>query len=156
MFSLAVFCLLLTTTTTLVAAKGEGKHRGFNSAINWVNSIDEAKKAAADNGRPIFILIHKSWCGACKALQGVFANSDQIAKRSEAFNMVNLEDDEEPSAEEFKPDGGYIPRIFFMDASGKLDTSVTNKQGNPKYKYFYSSEQQVLSGMDDAIKAFQK
>jgi protein-disulfide reductase (glutathione) len=83
-----------------------------------MNSLDEAKAAAEENGRPILLLIHKSWCGACKALRTVFADSDAIEHQAAHFNMVNLEDDEEPKDKAFQPDGGYIPRIMFLTSKG--------------------------------------
>jgi protein-disulfide reductase (glutathione) len=44
---------------------------------------------------------------------------------------VNLEDDEEPAEELYKPDGGYIPRIIFVAPSGER-MDVTNEMGKKK------------------------
>eukprot|EP01108_Squamamoeba_japonica_P009083 TRINITY_DN8336_c0_g1_i1.p1 TRINITY_DN8336_c0_g1~~TRINITY_DN8336_c0_g1_i1.p1 ORF type:complete len:164 (-),score=40.12 TRINITY_DN8336_c0_g1_i1:42-488(-) len=141
------FSLLVILFIALVSCES----RGFNDDIDWVNSLDDAKKLAAEQNKPVFVLIHKSWCGACKALRSTFAASSAIAEASKDFIMVNLEDDEEPAGEEWKPDGGYIPRIFFQTKEGELKTDIINSNGNPKYKYFYSSEDQVLGGMKDAL-----
>jgi protein-disulfide reductase (glutathione) len=47
-----------------------------------------------------------------------------------------LEDDEEPADDAFKPDGGYIPRIFYLDPKDqKVRTDIYNKAGSDKYKY---------------------
>ena len=48
-----------------------------------------------------------------------------------------LQDDEEPSDSKFTPDGGYIPRILFLDSNGDVNQDITNVRGNPKYKYYY-------------------
>lgn len=56
-------------------------------------------------------------------------DSDALEQASESFVMVNLEDDEEPQDPEFKPDGGYIPRLLFLDSQGKIHSEIFNEEG---------------------------
>ncbi|MFH4974486.1 hypothetical protein AB6A40_001195 [Gnathostoma spinigerum] len=42
---------------------------GFGDDIDWVK-WDDAIETALDQNKPIFLLIHKSWCHACKGQFG--------------------------------------------------------------------------------------
>jgi len=91
------------------------------------------------------VLIHKTWCGACKSLKNQFEAGNAIETASSKFLMVNLEDDAEPSDKSFQPDGGYIPRILFM-RDGKVVPEANT--GNDQYKYFYSQAADIAKAMD--------
>ncbi len=127
--------------------------RGFNDKIKWTNNLEEAKVLAAKENKPVFVLIHKTWCGACKRLKTQFAEAgnDLIAK-SEKFIMVNLEDDEEPKDSAYAPDGGYIPRIVYLNKQGEVQSKVINEaRKGGQYQYYYSDISQVVKGMDNAL-----
>ncbi|XP_068605219.1 thioredoxin domain-containing protein 12 [Brachionichthys hirsutus] len=141
--------LLLLSLTCLQDVAGETSGRGFGENIRW-RPLYEGKKEAQESGRPIMIIIHKSWCGACKALKPVFAESTEIAELSRNFVMINLEGDEEPPGDAYFIDGRYVPRILFLDPSGAVHPEIFNSDGNLNYKYFYTSEEQVVSSMKEA------
>lgn len=134
----------------LVLTVAFGSDRGFNSNIEWSNNLETAKAAQNVDGKPIFLLIHKSWCGACKRLKNVFVESKEIEHLSKSFHMVNLEDNEEPADDTYKPDGGYIPRILFIKDK-ELQVQIVNSAGNPKYKYFYNTEASIIASMKTAL-----
>jgi len=134
---------------SVVKASGNG----WNDDINWV-SLADAKTAAAENGKPIFIIIHKSWCGACKSLKPKFATDKTIEELSANFNMVNASDDDEPKGAEYTPDGGYIPRILFIDAAGDVMTDEINVGGNAQYKYYYPQTASIVKSMQRVSSKF--
>ena len=102
------------------------------------------------------VVIHKTWCGACKALKPKFAENEAIEKAAEHFVLLNALDDDEPAGEEFKPDGGYIPRILFIDPStGKVDPSLVNP-GRDTYKYYYPDPNGIAKSMANVKAKFTK
>lgn len=127
--------------------------RGLNDKINWV-TLETGKLQVTEFKKPMMVLIHKTWCGACKALKPQFAASARIEELSSRFVMVNLEDDEEPADEAYKADGAYIPRIFFTDLMGKVDHDIHNEGGNPKYKYYYSNPESIVRSMERTLKLY--
>jgi protein-disulfide reductase (glutathione) len=100
------------------------------------------------------VVIHKSWCGACKALGPKIASSEEIASLAPELVLVNVHDDEEPTgdlAQDYTPDGGYIPRVLFVHPDGRVLPEFFSKEGNPKYKYFYSDPATLAKTMRMAI-----
>lgn len=102
--------LICITVVLLGILKTSIADNGFGSAFAWIESLDEAVNEAKEREAPLMLIIHKSWCGACKALKPKFASSEPLQQFSRHFVMVNLMDDQEPAGDEYRPDGGYIPR----------------------------------------------
>lgn len=140
--------LLLSVFAIALAANG----RGFNDSINWFNNLEDAQQEAKTQNKPLMILIHKTWCGACTRLKTSFASDDvkSVIKQSENFIMVNLENDEEPKDKSYAPDGGYIPRIVFADSNGTVRPDVKD-DARQKYAYFYSDAKSVTKAMQKAL-----
>lgn len=68
---------------------------------------------------------------------------------------MNLEDDEHPADDAYSPDGGYVPRVLFADRSGSIRKDIYNRKGIDKYKYFYSSSEELKTGMQSALTQMQ-
>ncbi|KAE9412943.1 hypothetical protein Angca_007037, partial [Angiostrongylus cantonensis] len=131
-------------------------HLGFRKDIDWVE-WDSAVDVAMDLKKPIFFLIHKTWCGACKALKQEFTSSPEISDLialSKKFVMVNVQDDDEPEDKKYAPDGGYIPRILFLGSDGE-PLRTNNERRYKNNKHFYPLIPQVVEGMERALIEFE-
>lgn len=128
--------------------------RGFNEDIAWVNSLPDALATVREEGRPAMVLIHNSACGACGKLKEVFTASDEadeIVGLSRGFVMVNLQNEEEPKAnDDYSPDGSYIPRLFFVSKEGRVQYDLKNARGTEGYDYFYYRGEDVVREMKRA------
>lgn len=130
--------------------------RGFGKHINWT-TMEQGLKEAKKSEKPVMLIIHKSWCGACKALKPVIAESKQIANFSKEFVMINVEDDEEPKDEQFNVDGKYFPRIFFLNHKGVVQKDLHNTDlENIKFKFFYNDDEELIHTMKTALKKLAK
>ena len=70
--------------------------------------------------------------------------------------MVNLEDEENPREEEYKPDGSYIPRILFTDKEGKVDGRIFNKARAAKHRHFYTTEVEIVGAMEKSLRLWDR
>lgn len=66
--------MLLFFAFILVCAS-ESFDRGFNANIAWTNSLEQGLERAKAENKKAFVLIHKTWCGACKRLKSSFSNA---------------------------------------------------------------------------------
>lgn len=150
--SLSVYSyLLLLCTSFLNLIPVDGLlGRGFGDHIDW-KTYSEGLKEAQSSRKPVMLIIHKSWCGACKALKPKFAESKEIEELSKKFVMINVEDEEEPQDTKFQIDGAYIPRIFMLDSAGRVQKDIYNKKGNPSYKYYYGSTPGIVDSMKETL-----
>ena len=101
------------------AKKKTGK-RG-KPPIKWTDTVDwkpwdEARSISAETGKPLCLVVYADWCPRCKELAPAFLDDDVKALTAQY--------------------GGYVPRIFFFDASGQVREDVTS--GHTRYPYFYT------------------
>ncbi|RZF44712.1 hypothetical protein LSTR_LSTR000664 [Laodelphax striatellus] len=127
-----------------------GLGKGFGEQIAW-KTLDKGLDEAKSKQLPVMLIIHKSWCGACKALKPQFASSKEIHNLSEHLIMVNTGDDDEPKDKKYAPDGAYFPRILFLGPNGEVLTEYFNEQGHPQYKYYYSSPESIAVTMKKVV-----
>ncbi len=145
---------LFILTLLLLALSASSAEEDWNDAgIEWVKEggWQGALDRAGETGRPILLLVHRTWCGACKQLRPRFAESKEIERLAGDFVMVRThEEGGDFDGDLFKPDGGYFPRILFFDSAGNFLEQVTQRED--KYKYFHYEEASIVKAMGQASK----
>ncbi|XP_063621700.1 thioredoxin domain-containing protein 12-like isoform X1 [Cydia splendana] len=131
-----------------------GRDNGFGNNYIWASSLESGIELSSRHKKPMMIIIHKSYCTACKNLKPKFANCPEIQSLSRKFVMVNLIDDEEPESTVYAPDGTYIPRILFTSPTGKIDKEIYNEDGSSQHKFFYSRPEQIAKSMRKVLEKY--
>ena len=128
---------------------------GWNAGVKWVPDWDSAVTQANEEGKPLMLLIHRKWCGACKSLKPKFAASAEIAAKSGELVMVQSADESEYTQDTFSPDGGYVPRILFfrVPAEGEPVFLEQITQREDQYKYFHYDAPSIVKSMGEAVDA---
>lgn len=139
--------LLVASCSSIVSCEDQD----WNNKIAWVDTWDNALAEAQKTSKPVFLLVHRLWCGACKSLRPRFAESKEIEALSEKFVMINSHDESLFNGAPFVPDGGYIPRILFFTPKGDLMEIQAKRDKN---LYFYPGAEQVLDAMNRALKLY--
>jgi len=145
-----ILVTLLFNISLSTSSSSKELSRGWGEDIKWI-SITDAYRVAKELNKPVMTIIWKSWCGSCKALKPLIAESEAFLKLSTKFVMVNAGDDEEPTSEDYKIDGGYIPRIYFSNSDAKVMKDIVNVGGNAKYLYYYSDVDSILRSMTTVL-----
>ena len=126
----AAALLLLVPATAFAAADHADLFNG--AEINWRDSktgIYEASKT----GKPVIMVLHATWCSACKRYRAVFKDPGIVAA-SKDFIMILVDADKEKEINgAFSPDGTYVPRTLFIDSEGNVSEKFTG--GDPKYPH---------------------
>jgi len=148
---LSFFLLLLSPLSSTLTSEVTDVSNGWGEEYSWHPSLEAALTVAEEESRPIMLIIHKSWCGACKSLKATFSVDDEAIDLAQDFVMVNLGDGDAPDDQKFKIDGSYVPRIYFLKSDGTVLPDFYNKQGNPKFRYYYHSMDNLVDVMWEVL-----
>jgi thiol-disulfide isomerase/thioredoxin len=125
---------------------------GWNAAqIDWQPYEAGLARAKAQK-KPVCLVFYTSWCPHCKNYSHVFDDPGVVAKAKELV-MIRLDADAEGDvARKFQPDGGYVPRTFFLAPDGTLDPEI--HAARPKFLYFFDEQSpaSILTAMGEAVR----
>jgi protein-disulfide reductase (glutathione) len=122
---------------------------GWNDAIAW-RGLDEGLREAKQSSMPLMLVVHTEWCNNCQKLKPTFAR-ERLAQLSEQFVMVHVDQDTQPQAMLYSPDGDYIPRVLFLDPDGNIDSQLQNPNRRDRFRYFYTPEDDLVARMREAL-----
>ena len=107
---------------------------GFNDAqIEW-RDIEAGLAEARRTGKPVFLLVHATWCPTCRKYRSVFSDPEIVAL-SKDFVFVLVDRDKEAAASAaYAPDGEYIPRSMMLTSEGVLRPELN--AGRQDYRFF--------------------
>ncbi|UQA57218.1 thioredoxin family protein [Polyangium aurulentum] len=134
------------------AAAANAGGESWNAAqIKWLSYADGLARAKAEN-KPICLVFYTEWCPHCRNYSRVF-NDPKIVERAREFVMIRVNPDEQSDiGEKYAPDGGYVPRTFFLAPDGTLMADV--RAPRPQFVYFFDEHNpaSLLAGMEAALK----
>merc|ERR1712176_51088 len=78
----------------------------------------------------------------------------EFTSKMSGFLLADIEDDvDDKKADSYDVDGGYVPRIYFLDPEGNIIRDIWNIGTNyMTSKYYYYDMNSVYRGMDRAKK----
>lgn len=129
--------------------KATAPANGWGDEIAWrglSEGLDEAKRERM----PLMLVVHTSWCSKCKKLKASTFRDQKLHELSEQFVMINIDQDAEPNALDYAPDGDYIPRVVFLDPDGKVDAELKNSRPS-RFSYFYMPQDDLIGTMQKAL-----
>ncbi|MFT3764020.1 MAG: thioredoxin family protein [Minicystis sp.] len=119
--------------------------------IDWQPYEAGLAKAKAEN-KPVCLVLFTGWCPHCRNYSHVFDDA-KVVEEAKRFVMIRINaDDRHDVASKYQPDGGYVPRTFFLSPDGQLAADIHAPR--PKFQYFFDERNpaSLLAGMGEAIR----
>ena len=97
--------------------KGNQNSEQANKKIDWQPSLAQARKEAKRTGKPIMIVFHASWCGACRMLDNEVLTDSRVVSEAQKWIAVRVDVDKNPSiAESYRVES--LPTLVFLKSEG--------------------------------------
>lgn len=145
----ALLALTALAAVTMAVAGGDWNDTG----IQWL-PYDKGIEQAKVQKKPVCLVFYTEWCPHCARYSAVFHDA-RVVERSKQFVMIRLDRDKNKEiSNQFKPDGDYIPRTYFLLKDAQLDAELHAPRSNYRYFYDESAPEGILTGMDAALKKY--
>lgn len=120
-------------------------------AIAW-RDMGAGVKEAIRSGKPVLMVMHATWCTACRRYREVFKD-ERVVKLSQKFVMILVDVQKYPDVNgAFAPDGTYVPRTLFVDAEGEVDKTLIG--ADPQYPHSLKIDSpEELAGLMERAKS---
>ncbi len=141
------FPALLTLTFFAFAAYGSATADNHKKLKTVDGSFEAALEYAAETQKPVFVMAHAEWCGACRRLERNTLSDGEVIGFMNA-NFVNFDFDIEKGegpelVEKFNIQ--RTPSLLFITPDGEVFHSFTG----------YKNARNFLSEADEAAKKFE-
>jgi thioredoxin-related protein len=101
------------------------KDNPANAKGYWLDSLDQGKKVAKEQGKFLFIDFTAGWCQYCKMMDSNTYPDTAVQKALANYVRVRLDTDKEKDlSEQYNIDG--LPTLMVADASGKALARVSS------------------------------
>ncbi len=96
--------------------------------IAWHGTLAEARSAAAESGRPVFVKFTASWCGPCQTMDRQTFPDSRVGEALAAFEAVKVDGDEHPDLLQQYSVTAY-PTLLVLSPSGEVLKRVEGALG---------------------------
>lgn len=132
LLSVATAVVLLLAALPARATNVEHADQWNAPAIAW-RDMQTGVPEAIKTGKPVLMVMHATWCTACRRYREVFKDERVIAQ-TRKFVMILDDVQKYPDVNgAFAPDGTYVPRTLFVDAEGEVDNTLIG--ADPQYPH---------------------
>jgi thiol:disulfide interchange protein len=134
---------------------GAGAEDWNDAKIQW-RSYEEGLAEAKKSGKPVCLIFYTTWCPHCANYSRVFQDP-KVVEHARDFVMIRVDADKRRDlSEQYKPDGAYVPRSFFLSPQGVLDQEIN--AGRDQYKFFYHEHDpnHILKAMEVAAQKYRQ
>lgn len=124
-----------------------------DAEIRW-RSYEDGLREAKQTRKPICLIFYTKWCPHCANYARVFRDPELVKKAQELIMIRVDADARRELSEQYKPDGAYVPRSFFLSPDGTLDPEI--HAGRERYRFFYDEHnaKHILSAMEAALRKY--